>query len=442
MNPSFFSRTFRRLSALRHTFIVLGLLGTGVFSASALADDWIVNIYTLSGMPKRLIAVDKSRQQLSVYERSSPLREVYNSSCTTGQRTGAKMLSGDLRTPEGLYFVVNKIGARLDFMEYGDIAYALNYPNPMDRLAGKTGYGIWIHSRGRDITPTETKGCVAVNLKDMDQLAPQLMSGTPVVLAENILADASAASDPGQAKILALLEKKTRQWNAAWAGRSKSFFDFYDGPTYTRAQGNENFAAFKALKERLFSTLPWIHIIHGDIQVMQGPDYWVSWFNQYYRAPNLATEGVRRLYWKPNEQGELRIVGMEWIPLNLGMETAYLETITPAVTGFIETWRAAWEKGDIKNYMTSYAPDARQHPRQGAASIEQHKRATWAGKKPKSVKLTGLRVKMLQTGVSVDMTQEYEDTSGYRDRGTKTLLLYPRGSGWVIASEDWSALPK
>lgn len=404
----------------------------------AMADNWTVNINDLGTIPKRMVAVDKGRQSLLVYERSSPLRKIYESQCTSGQRTGAKMVSGDLRTPEGLYFVINKIGAKLDFMEYGDIAYALNYPNPMDKLAGKTGYGIWIHSRGRDITPTETRGCVAVNLADMDKLAPQLVEGTPVVLAERIETE---KANPEQAAVLSLIEKKTRQWNAAWAGRSKTFFDFYDGASYTKAQA-ETYQAFKSQKERLFGQLPWIHIIHGDIQVMQGPDYWVSWFNQYYRAPNLATEGIRRLYWKTNDNGELRIVGMEWIPANLGMETAYLENITPSVTKFIDKWRQDWQKGDLKAYMTAYSPDAKQTPRASATAIEQHKRATWVNKKPKVVKLTGIRVKMLQNGVSVDMTQEYEDTSGYKDRGTKTLMLYPKAGSWSIAAEDWSALPK
>lgn len=404
-----------------------------------LAGNWNYVIQP-DGTPKKVVAVDKGRQQLHIFERQGQLQKTYDSSCTTGQKTGAKQLSGDLRTPEGLYFVEGKIKAKLDFMEYGDIAYALNYPNPIDRLDGRTGHGIWIHSRGRAITPTETRGCVAVNLEDMSRLAPQLATGTPVILAETVETN-SAPPANDTAAVLSLLEKKTRQWNAAWAGRDKNFFGFYDDTAYTRAQG-EAFAAFKSQKERLFSSLPWIHIIYGDIQVMQGPDYWVTWFNQYYRAPNLATEGVRRLYWRTNTSGELRIVGMEWVPQNLGMETAYLENVTPGVTAFIDGWRAAWEKGDVNSYLKFYASDAKQAPRQGLASIEQHKRNTWVKKKPKVVKLTGLRVKMMQNGVSVDMTQEYQDSSGYKDRGVKTLLLYPKGTGWVIASEDWSALPK
>lgn len=419
---------------------IFALVGLSCLSGSpALADNWNYVVQP-DNLPKRVVTVDKGRQQLHVFNLSNQLEKSYDSTCTTGQKTGAKEISGDLRTPEGLYFVVGKISAKLDFMEYGDIAYALNYPNPIDRLDGKTGHGIWIHSRGRAITPTETRGCVAVNLDDMDRLAAQLATGTPVILAETV-ETATTPKSADTAAVLALLERKTRQWNTAWASRESGFFDFYDNAAYTKAQG-EPFTAFKSLKERLFNTLPWIHIIYGDIQVMQGPDYWVTWFNQYYRAPNLATEGVRRLYWRTSTSGELRIVGMEWIPQNLGMETAYLENITPGVTAFIEDWRGAWEKGDVDAYLKFYAADARQTPRQGVASIEQHKRTNWSKKRPKVVKLNGIRVKMLQNGVSVDMTQEYQDSSGYKDRGVKTILLYPKGTGWVIAQEDWSALPK
>ena len=200
------------------------------------------------------------------------------------------------------------------------------------------------------------------------------------------------------------------------------------------------FLQSRGQKERLFKTLPWIHIIHGDIQVLRGPGYWVSWFNQYYRAPNLSTEGIRRLYWQPDDTGEVRIVGMEWLPEDLGMETAYLESVTPDVTAFVEHWRKAWESGNLKAYMAFYAPNAVQKPLVGAAAIEQHKRSTWAKGKPSKVSLSGLRVMVLKDGVSVDMTQVYSNTKGYSDKGIKRILLHPDGNSWVIASEEWSPI--
>lgn len=49
---------------------------------------------------------------------------------------------------------------------------------------------------------------------------------------------------------------------------------------------------------------------------------------------------------------------------------------------------------------------------------------------------------VVQGGVKVDMMQTYRDTSGYQDKGVKTVMLHPQGESWLIASEDWSAVPK
>ena len=120
------------------------------------------------------------------FEKKSPLRLKYVFPCTTGQIPGDKQSLNDLRTPEGIYFVEYKIANGLDFREYGGIAYTLNYPNPVDKLRGKTGHGIWIHSKGFGIEPLSTRGCVAIGLKEIDEVGPQLTPGTAVVLAETM----------------------------------------------------------------------------------------------------------------------------------------------------------------------------------------------------------------------------------------------------------------
>lgn len=404
--------------------------------ADSRAESWTAVLAGTELLPRDLLVVEKSAQRLSVYARKSPLEVRRQFSCTTGQAVGNKVLMGDLRTPEGAYFVVDKVRQSLDFMEYGGVGYALNYPNPVDRLNGKTGYGIWIHSRGRPITPTETRGCIAVNLDDMSALEPELTPGMPVLVAQNLR---NGTDNEEEARISRLVAEKTRQWNAAWASRSNNFFAFYHPESYSKAQG-EAFAAFRANKERLFSSLPWIQILYDEVRVLRGPGYWVSWFGQYYRAPNTTSEGMRRLYWQADAAGELKIVGMEWVPGSFGLESSYLETVTPGVTAFVEQWRKAWEQGNLEAYMACYSPDAVQTPRTGAASIRQHKVNTWVRKKPSRVAFSGVRVMVERVGVSVDMTQDFRDASGYQDKGVKRLLLYPRGDSWIIAREDWSAV--
>ena len=284
----------------------------------ARADNWQASIYD-EGLPTHLVAVDKQRQSFLFFEHKSPLKLKYVFPCTTGQVTGDKQVMNDLRTPEGVYFVEYKIAGGLDFREYGGIAYTLNYPNPVDKLRGKTGYGIWIHSKGYGIYPRDTKGCVAIGLKDIDTVGPSLRPGTAVLLAEQVNEKAVPRPDDGTARRLRLL---MQEWSKAWADRSRKMFDFYNPEAYSKAMP-ESFAAFRQNKERLFRNLKFIKIFNKEIHVLQGPGYWVTWSEQLYTASNLSTEGVRRLYWQPDAKGHFRIVGMEWTPRELGMENAF-----------------------------------------------------------------------------------------------------------------------
>ncbi len=271
-----------------------------------------------AALPSRMVAVDKSKQQFYLYQKNTPFKLTHNYPCTTGQIDGDKQIQDDKRTPEGVYFVVYKIANGLDFKEYGGIAYTLNYPNPVDKLRGKTGYGIWIHSKGDGITPRMTRGCVAIDLDDIASVGPLLTSGTPVVVGESLNPTVPIADD-GTAKHL---RRRMEQWTHAWANRSESFFDFYDGAAYSKAMP-ETFKAFRLNKERLFKRLKWINIFNREVHVLEGPGYWVTWSEQFYRAPNLSTEGIRRLYWQKDSDNVFRIVGMEWIPSNVGLQAAF-----------------------------------------------------------------------------------------------------------------------
>lgn len=285
---------------------------------SAQAEEWQASLYN-DGLPTHLVGVDKKRQTFMFFEKKSPLKLKYTYPCTTGQLAGDKQSLNDLRTPEGIYFVEYKIANGLDFKEYGGIAYTLNYPNPVDRLRGKTGHGIWIHSKGFGIEPLSTRGCVAIGLKDIDEVGPQLTPGTAVVLAEKLDETAQPRPDGGTVRELRRL---MQNWSNAWAARSARLFDYYNPDAYSKAMP-ESFAAFRLNKERLFKSLKFIKIFNRKINVLEGPGYWVTWSEQFYTASNLSTEGVRRLYWQRGSDQKFRIVGMEWTPRDLGMRAAF-----------------------------------------------------------------------------------------------------------------------
>ena len=296
--------------------VLLPLLALAVLVVPARAGEsgrepWQTIIEEHHATPERLIAVDKSRQQLSLFERRSPLKLTRLFTCTTGQSVGDKEREGDLKTPEGVYFVVQRIGSGLEYLKYGTEAYTLNYPNPVDRLRKKTGYGIWIHGRGEPLAPLQTQGCVSMNNEDLAAIGGVLAPGTPVALTESF--SQNQGKNSREAATASLLEKKSQAWAKAWGQRSASLFDFYDKQAYSIAQG-EAFSRFQTQKERLFRQLPWINNSIRDIRVLEGPGYWVTWFYQDYKAPNLSTSGIRRLYWVPDGKGDFKIVGMEWAP--------------------------------------------------------------------------------------------------------------------------------
>lgn len=293
---------------------VLSIAGLCLLSPGlTFGDNWQASIPAKSA-PAALVGVDKKNKTFNFFEKRSPIKLRYQYPCVTGQLPGDKQALNDLKTPEGIYFVGYKIANGLDFREYGGIAYTLNYPNPVDKLRGKTGYGIWIHSKGFDLLPT--RGCVAINLANIAEVGPNLKPGLPVILAEE-LKGVSTFDNGTPAQMISLMEG----WTNAWASKSPQMFDYYDPEAYSMA--TEDFNLFKQNKERLFKTLNFIKIFNREIHALEGPGYWVTWAEQLYTASNLSTEGVRRLYWQKNKDGLFRIVGMEWIPSDLGLAAEY-----------------------------------------------------------------------------------------------------------------------
>ena len=150
------------------------------------AADWTARLP--SRTPEYFLAADKSRKLLFQVEETVDGKPAITRQfdCIHGRLEGDKQREGDLRTPEGVYFITHKITQKLDFMEYGPHAFNLNYPNPADRLRGKTGGGIWLHSKGQPIQGLTTRGCMAIDQHEITDLLAVLVPGTPVVIAEHL----------------------------------------------------------------------------------------------------------------------------------------------------------------------------------------------------------------------------------------------------------------
>jgi murein L,D-transpeptidase YafK/ketosteroid isomerase-like protein len=272
------------------------------------AGEWTADIVDLEWSPSRFVTVDKKAQSFTLLTRQSPLRVIEAIPCATGQELGDKYKEGDLKTPEGVYFITRRKTAGLNYELYGDLAFPLNFPNPADMVRRKSGHGIWIHGRGHAIIPFETQGCVAMNTPDLHRMDQQLAEGMPVVIADEVRIGSDAATLRGEAREVV---EATKGWAKAWQDRSEAFFGYHDAEKFSLTSG-QAFAAFKSHKERLFKALPWIQVTLSDVRAIAGPDYWVTYFVQVYRSPTLVSQGVKRLYWQRGADGRFRVIGMEY----------------------------------------------------------------------------------------------------------------------------------
>lgn len=402
----------------------------------AFAEGWTPTLGSHKWTPRRMIAIDKGEQAVFLLEHESPLKAIRKLPCTTGQVEGDKEVRGDLRTPEGVYFLGSRIRRSLGWELYGNLAYALNYPNPVDRINGKTGSGIWLHGRGKTLTPRDTRGCIAMKVPDLQSLGSGLEPGTPVVVAR----DVSWTPDPGgEGKTANELVKRVHEWAADWQNRSEKFFDYFDPVAFTLS-GSGDFARYRAHKENIFAHTPWIHVMVDDVHAVAGPDYWVTWFDQYYRSPSLSQTVGKRFYWKKNEQGHWVIVGREYAPASRDLQPEYVESVRRDVDGLLEGWVAAWKNSDVDSYMKYYSESPVQGNRRGFETIRDYKKTLWAEKPPVSISVDDVKISLIPRGLRVAFVQKYEDASGYSDRGVKTLVLAPKGDVWEIEREEWRRL--
>lgn len=416
-------------------FIVIMLLLLGTASAHA----WQPHLTGDVNAPETLLAVDKQNQNFLIFSNRSPLRKEQAWQCTTGKVQGDKLVEGDFKTPEGVYFLENMIaGNHLPFDLYGEMAFTLNYPNPIDRINRKTGHSIWIHGRGKKVVPNDTEGCVAMDMEYMLTLKEVVNLGnTPVIIADNLSWEPAETASEDSRKIA----EKSLQWARDWQNKSVRYFDYYD-PVLFAKSSDQSFTRFQAHKKRLFRQYSWMDVYVEYPKVLKGPDYWVSYFGQVFKAPGFYSVGVKRLYWKQIDNGDFKIVGEEWrsYPKDY-LEQKYLASRKDDLQRTIIQWKKAWLSADIEKYREFYCHDARQDNLKGLQAIAAHKLDIWdRGLLPEAIDLGEIRISSTDQGYKAEFSQRYQGKSGYSDYGLKTLIMTPFDGNWLIKSETWSEI--
>ncbi len=243
-----------------------------------------------------IVTVSKSAQSLQLYDTlSKEFKPLLTHKVITGL-AGDKQKEGDLKTPIGVYDMVKRFVPGDTF--YGQVAYALSYPNDLDKQQGKTGYGIWIHGYPLDNSPRQytdnTEGCVAMtnDLLDIFDKKVKKRKGI-VIIAEDTLPHVDKET-------MSALLAQIFQWRNSWKYNDiEKYLSFYH-KDFKRYDGS-SLDSFSRMKRLIFSRNEDKKILFKDMMVIPYPDekyesmFRLSYY-QIYETKNHKFRGEKEIY--------------------------------------------------------------------------------------------------------------------------------------------------
>ncbi len=261
-----------------------------------------LHLLQLADDVQSVFMVDKARSRMFVYERDEhgEFQRVADEYVVTGAKGGDKQKSGDARTPNGIYRFVKRLDdARLE-ARYGPVAFPIDYPNELDRLHHKNGYGIWMHGYpdgvGRRL-PQDTRGCFALPNDRLLAVAKHVhLKHSWVIVGENFVFDQEAK----RASLLSSVTSALKQWQKDWSSLdTEAYLGHYH---QAFRSGKRNLAEWKRYKRRVNGSKSFIEVSLSDITLIHDPNRWpegevvVAEFKQHYRSNNYQDVSRKRIY--------------------------------------------------------------------------------------------------------------------------------------------------
>lgn len=261
-------------------------------------------ILALGDSVKKALLVDKKSNRLYVFSRKDSgelVEEVNDYYVTTGKLVGDKKNRGDLKTPEGVYFVTSWISPEKLPDKYGIGAFPVNYPNELDRKAGKTGYGIWLHGTDKGYysrPPRDSEGCVVLTNIDLEALKSEIVPGiTPVVIADKVDWVDYDSWKAERENILSAIEN----WRKDWASLDVDKYLSHYSDRFWSATHNKK--SWSARKRYLAKNKRYQEVTLSDVSLLMYPkkkdinqDIAVVRLHQDYVSNNFKSEMYKRLY--------------------------------------------------------------------------------------------------------------------------------------------------
>lgn len=277
-------------------------------------------IHTENMIPDVLLKVSASQKQVIVIDEEESRAHVFRNDgfglslvedyfATFGRNGAAKTVEGDGRTPTGVYFITSRLNPLgLDDL-YGDGALPLNYPNELDQLLGRTGYGIWLHGVPNDTYNRPlyaTQGCIAlVNSNIVDLYNTPNIQNTPVIITQSI----NWVSVEETAALKEQLLDRVEEWRIASASGGINKYDgfysssFSDGVLDNSAGIEEKgISAISSSEDSLELSDISLYRYPGDENLV------VASFDQNFSSPIGSEVSRIRQYWTLEAEGVWKIL--------------------------------------------------------------------------------------------------------------------------------------
>lgn len=269
--------------------------------------------------------VDKAARTLSVWRQTPQGPErIAQFPADLGKNTGDKRFSGDHKTPEGIYFLKERLeGKQIDFNLYGRRAFTTDYPNFFDKMEGKTGYGIWLHAVPDEVPLTRgSRGCVVVRNNVILDISQYVRLGrTPILIQGETRLKPKSEMEALRARLNQWLE----DWRVAW---EKKDLDTYIGKYAENFRSMRmNRGQWRAYKAGLNEKYRSIAVRLSRPAIYLDGKQIVARFLQEYTSDRHSDFGEKILY-MVKQDDDFKIVGETWTVETSQVARAEIEATT------------------------------------------------------------------------------------------------------------------
>lgn len=255
------------------------------------------------------IVVDITLSRLFLFANNNGVPELVKDYYASSGKAGSdKFVSGDNKTPIGVYFITQRIPDKRLPSRYGAGALPLNYPNSWDKQEKRTGNGIWLHGSPVETysrPPQASEGCISLTNIDFAALDKMVdIKSTPVIIGKNIQWVTPQQWQVRQQQFSQLIDN----WKTAWESLDNE--QYIANYSNDFSNGRDTLKSWSNRKRRVNRKKSFIKLNLNNLSLFTYPDdknLLVASFSQHYQSDNYEGTDIKRQYWR-KEKDQWKVV--------------------------------------------------------------------------------------------------------------------------------------